>query len=93
MTCIVCVLLVLYCTLVHFDFARSPNCFFENTIFLIFHVFAEVVNPGPLIVSLTDDPLLPEAFVQVQAAGKFVGTSSSLLAGVEARQEAEYKSS
>ena len=49
---------------------------------------------GPLIVSHTDDHRLPEAFEQVQTAGKVEGcTSSSLMAGVEARQEVEYKSS
>ena len=48
---------------------------------------------GPLIVSHTDDHRLPEAFEQAQTAGKVEGcTSSSLMAGVEAWQEVEYKS-
>ena len=68
------------------------NCVFEN-IFLTLSVFTRVVKLGPPIVSHTDDHRLLEAFEQVQAAGKVEGTSSSLMAGVEARQEVEYKSS
>ena len=69
------------------------NCDFKN-IFLTLLVFTRVARLGPPIVSHTDDHRLPEAFEQVQTAGKVEGcTSSSLMAGVEARQEVEYKSS